>query len=62
MVSDELRRQCDDFLDLAHLMQKIGRDPSERGARGPGHAPVTPGNPGLERRYGIRQGDEPVEG
>lgn len=64
MVSDELRRQCDEFLDLAQLMQKIGRDPSERAARsgvGTG-APGTPGNPGLERRYGIRQGDETVEG
>jgi len=62
MVADDLRRQCDDFLDLAHLMQKIGRDPAERHARaGTGGAPVTPGNPGLERRYGIRQGDEPVE-
>jgi hypothetical protein len=61
MVSDELRRQCDDFLDLAQLMQKIGRDPQERSARGQG-APGTPGNPGLERRYGIRQGDETVEG
>ncbi len=64
MVSDELRRQCDEFLDLAQLMQKIGRDPSERSARsgvGTG-APGTPGNPGLERRYGIRQGDETVEG
>lgn len=64
MVADDLRRQCDDFLDLSHLMQKIGRDPAERHARGAvsGSAPGTPGNPGLERRYGIRQGDEPVEG
>ena len=59
MVSDELRRQCDEFLDLSHLMQKIGRDPSERAPRPPG-GPVTPGNPGLERRYGIRQGDDPA--
>ncbi|MFA6966615.1 NYN domain-containing protein [Bosea sp. (in: a-proteobacteria)] len=64
MVSDDLRRQCDEFIDLAQLMQKIGRDPSERNARSVGApgAPGTPGNPGLERRYGIRQGDEPVEG
>jgi hypothetical protein len=60
MVSDELRRQCDDFLDLSHLMPKVGRDPAERGTRSP--APGTPGNPSLERRYGIRQGDETVEG
>lgn len=61
MVSDELRRQCDEFLDLAHLMPKVGRDPAERAARGPA-APGAPANPGLERRYGIRQGDETVEG
>ncbi|WP_306225660.1 NYN domain-containing protein [Bosea beijingensis] len=64
MVSDELRRQCDEFVDLAQLMQKIGRDPAERASRSgtAGGAPVTPGNPSLERRYGIRQGDEPAEG
>jgi hypothetical protein len=38
-------------------MQKVGRDPAERAARAPGQA-----NPGLERRYGIRQGDEAPEG
>jgi uncharacterized LabA/DUF88 family protein len=60
MISDELRRQADEFLDLAHLMPKIGRDPSERPAR----AAVDRGpraNPGLESRYGIRHngdGDE----
>lgn len=63
MVSDELRRQCDEFVDLAQLMQKVGRDPSERASRTGGPAaPTAPGNPALERRYGIRQGDEPVEG
>lgn len=30
MVADDLRRQCDEFIDLAQLMQKIGRDPSEQ--------------------------------
>ena len=44
-------------------MQKVGRDPSERASRAAGPAaPAGPGNPALERRYGIRQGDEPVEG
>ncbi|BCB20357.1 NYN domain-containing protein [Bosea sp. ANAM02] len=63
MVSDELRRQCDEFVDLAQLMQKIGRDPAERASRsGSAGAPGAPGNPSLERRYGIRQGDEPAEG
>ena len=30
MVSDELRRQADAFIDLADLQASIGRDPSER--------------------------------
>jgi uncharacterized LabA/DUF88 family protein len=33
MISDELRRQADYFLDLASLKTDIGRDPSERPAR-----------------------------
>jgi len=33
MVADELRRQADEFIDLAHLMARIGRDPSERPMR-----------------------------
>src|SRR3954453_5604617 len=28
MVADELRRQADEFMDLAHLIPKIGRDPN----------------------------------
>ena len=61
MVSDELRRQCAEFVEISHLMPRIGRDPAERASRAPGMAPA-PANPGLERRYGIRQGDEPAEG
>ena len=53
MVSDDLRRQCDEFIDLAHLQGKIGRDAGDRPTR-------PPGNPGLERRYGIR-GNAPDE-
>src|ERR671913_434022 len=65
MIADELRRQADEFVDLASLMPKIGRDPSERQERQyrapsdfadrsermerPRHSG------GLERRYGIRQ-------
>ncbi|WGS03141.1 NYN domain-containing protein (plasmid) [Bradyrhizobium sp. ISRA443] len=30
MIADELRRQADDFIDLAELKLKLGRDPSER--------------------------------
>ena len=70
MVADELRRQADEFVDLVHLIPKIGRDPAER----PERAPRPPGEygernerydrprsqgqsggSGLERRYGIRQ-------
>lgn len=51
LVSDELRRQCDEFIDIANL--KVRRDPTERPAR---DAVGRPGvaAPGLERRYGIR--------
>ncbi|MGJ3264001.1 MAG: NYN domain-containing protein [Salinarimonas sp.] len=71
MVADELRRQADEFIDLAHLLPKIGRDPADRpvrdhadrpprfqGSQGPG--PQQGGGPGLERRYGIRQGQGPI--
>jgi uncharacterized LabA/DUF88 family protein len=30
MVADDLRRQADEFIDLASLQAKIGRDPGER--------------------------------
>ena len=30
MVADELRRQADEFLDLAQMVSRIGRDPGER--------------------------------
>jgi uncharacterized LabA/DUF88 family protein len=33
MISDDLRRQADNFIDLASLKGEIGRDPSERPAR-----------------------------
>jgi uncharacterized LabA/DUF88 family protein len=35
MVADELRRQADQFIDLAYLQEEIGRDPSERAQREP---------------------------
>lgn len=60
MISDELRRQADEFLDLAHLMPKIGRDPAERPARPPAERPPR-ANPGLESRYGIRQNGDSDE-
>jgi hypothetical protein len=36
MVADELRRQADQFIDLADLENLIGRDPSTRPVREPG--------------------------
>jgi uncharacterized LabA/DUF88 family protein len=60
MVSDELRRQCDEFIDIASL--KVKRDPAERPLRDAGvERTVRVGvpAPGLERRYGIKaNGDE----
>jgi uncharacterized LabA/DUF88 family protein len=58
MVADELRRQADEFIDLAQLAPRIGRDPSERAARAgeprrqaayaPAPAPTPPDEPGRE--------------
>jgi len=33
MISDDLRRQADHFIDLATLKAEVGRDPSERPPR-----------------------------
>ena len=33
MVADELRRQADQFIDLANMQAEIGRDPAERTQR-----------------------------
>jgi len=35
MVADELRRQADQFIDLADLEQLVGRDPASRPVREP---------------------------
>ncbi|MCO6048676.1 NYN domain-containing protein [Mesorhizobium sp. RP14(2022)] len=35
MISDELRRQADHFIDLNSLKSEVGRDPSERPMRKP---------------------------
>ena len=40
MISDDLRRQSDHFIDLMSLKAEIGRDPSERPARRPEPADV----------------------
>jgi uncharacterized LabA/DUF88 family protein len=71
MVADELRRQADEFVDLVHLIPKIGRDPADRPERPPRPVgdygdrndryerpdrPRFQGQAGVvERRYGIRQ-------
>ena len=39
MAADELRRQADQFIDLANLEKEIGRDPGERAHREPRHRP-----------------------
>lgn len=36
MISDDLRRQADEFIDLATMSSRIGRDMSERPMRTPG--------------------------
>lgn len=56
MIADELRRQVDEFIDLAHLATRIGRDPSDRPERPPREFGERQRSyaPGLERRYGIR--------
>ncbi len=57
MIADELRRQVDEFIDLAHLAQRIGRDPSERPARDPAERPRV----AVERRHTLRQVPPPVD-
>lgn len=37
MISDELRRQADNFIDLASLQNEVGREQSERPARKADH-------------------------
>ena len=40
MISDDLRRQADNFIDLMSLKSELGREPSERPARRPEPAEV----------------------
>lgn len=35
MISDDLRRQADEFIDIAHLVQRVGREQNERAPRPP---------------------------
>ena len=64
MIADELRRQADEFLDLASLVSRVGREPSDRSAREPRPAQASAtatasasAGPALESRYGIRSSD-----
>jgi len=50
MISDDLRRQADHFLDLADLYDAVGRDPAERQARAP-REPLRPPVPEDEDAY-----------
>jgi len=52
MVADELRRQCDIFLDIVELQSKIGRDPGERG-----HTPSFLQRPTAPQRAGAADED-----
>jgi uncharacterized LabA/DUF88 family protein len=63
MISDDLRRQADEFVDLASLVSRIGREPGERPARSSADSPSRyrgegRANPSLENRYGIRQPED----
>ncbi|RVU19766.1 NYN domain-containing protein [Methylobacterium oryzihabitans] len=61
MVSDDLRRQADEFVDIVTLIPRIGREAGERPARPPRvlEGPDRPRPaPSLENRYGIRQPDD----
>ena len=41
MIADELRRQADEFIELAGLISRIGRDPTERVQRHGDRRPAT---------------------
>jgi hypothetical protein len=60
MIADELRRQADQFIDLADLEPIIARDPSARPAR----TAVGRGPRGVEHGAdapGFDDGDDPQE-
>jgi uncharacterized LabA/DUF88 family protein len=59
MVADELRRQADEFVDIAHMQKLIGRDPAERGERPPRHAPER--RPSPDRQAPPSQAAAPVD-
>ena len=55
MAADDLRRQCDEFIDISTL--KVKRDPTERAVRDMGverTIRAIGSNPAIEQRYGIK--------
>ena len=54
MVADELRRQADQFVDIADLEQLICRDPAQRAVREP--RSFTPRSPGVAASAGAAVG------
>jgi hypothetical protein len=62
MIADELRRQADQFIDLADLEPIIARDPSTRPARATSARPAhgQPEEPS-EAQPGFDDGDDPQE-
>ena len=61
MVADDLRRQADQFIDLADLEQMICRDPSSRPATAPVSTQrVTAERSPVERSYAARREPRPV--
>lgn len=54
MVSDELRRQADVFLELADMQGQIGRDPTERMAREPRESREPRSMPAFLERSAVR--------
>jgi uncharacterized LabA/DUF88 family protein len=62
MIADELRRQADQFIDLADLEPIIARDPSTRPARAAGGRGMRePGPASPDEPPGYDDGDEPHE-
>ena len=53
MISDDLRRQADHFIDLTSLKNEVGRDPSERPVRRPEPADAEKGVAQDEQRPAV---------
>lgn len=64
MIADELRRQADQFIDLANLEEVIGRDPAQRVAReGNGRSHSLRGTPrGISDPVPFEDGDDLPDG